>query len=290
MVANDNNSEDIIQRRPDENRVDDEDTETMVKSIVKDGIDDNSSIETDIIEIESLVAGTDRELSEGGGGEINDVDMENSLSLNEIIGTLVGDEVITTEGAKENEELSVCSGDGYESSVEILDTNSDVDVKIVGQFISAKEARKLKKKKRKLERRSRLNPPPNLDGKITCNNGLNCRQGVAVLSNNYCKDKIQFVYSDEKGRFLHVTFLENEKLYNIISLYAPNTVTERTEFFEFVKLYTENMDNLIIGGDFNTSLSNLDRGGKTKHIVDEPCRKLYEIVNDHNQSMEEANR
>ncbi|CAC5397692.1 unnamed protein product [Mytilus coruscus] len=119
-------------------------------------------------------------------------------------------------------------------------------------------------------------------GKITCNNGLNCRQGVAVLANNYCKDKIQFVYSDEKGRFLHVTFLENEKLYNIISLYAPNTVAERTEFFKFVKLYTENMDNLIIGGDFNTSLSNLDKGGKTKHIVDEPCRKLYQIVNDNN--------
>ncbi|CAG2191734.1 unnamed protein product [Mytilus edulis] len=211
-----------------------------------------------------------------------------------MISTPVGDEVITTEGAKEIEELSVCSGDGYESSVEILDTNSDVDIKIVGQFISAKEARKLKKKQRKLERRSRLNPPPNLDGKgvrsvgqtceskITCNNGLNCRQGVAVLSNNYCKDKIKFVYSDEKGRFLHVTFIENEKLYNIISLYAPNTVTERSEFFEFVKLYTENMDNLIIGGDFNTSLSHLDRGGKTKHIVDEPCRKLYEIVNNNN--------
>ncbi|CAC5423468.1 unnamed protein product [Mytilus coruscus] len=208
--------------------------------------------------------------------------MENSLSLNEIIGTPVGDEVITTEGAKENEELSVCSGDGYESSVEILDINSDGDVKNVGKFISAKQARKLKKKEKKLERRSRIKPTPNLDGKITCNNGLNCRQGVAVLANNYCKDKIQFVYSDEKGRFLHVTFLENEKLYNIISLYAPNTVAERTEFFKFVKLYTENMDNLIIGGDFNTSLSNLDKGGKTKHIVDEPCRKLYQIVNDNN--------
>ncbi|CAC5397691.1 unnamed protein product [Mytilus coruscus] len=242
MVANDNDSEVIIQRRPDENHADDEDTETVVKFIVsenvhdnesiasenciedeakqdseakiqldgsdkigktdvsnltivevevhneqngapdglkrkrpisEDGIDDNddhrtdSSIETTIIESESLVAGTDRELSEGkkikrdddiapscdavvgGSDEINDVDMENSLSLNGIIGTPVGDEVITTEGAKENEELSVCSGDGYESSVEILDINSDGDVKNVDKFISAKQARKLKKKKRK---------------------------------------------------------------------------------------------------------------------------------------------
>ncbi|CAC5361067.1 unnamed protein product [Mytilus coruscus] len=74
-------------------------------------------------------------------------------------------EVITTEGAKENEELSVCSGDGYESSVEILDINSDGDVKNVGKFISAKQARKLKKKEKKLERRSRMKPTPNLDAK-----------------------------------------------------------------------------------------------------------------------------
>ncbi|XP_052103683.1 protein PFC0760c-like [Mytilus californianus] len=168
------------------------------RPISEDGIDDNddhrtdSSIETDIIESESLVTGTDRELSEGkkikrdddttpscdtvvgGSDEINDVDMENSLSLNEIISTLVGDEVITTEGAKENEELSVCSGDGYESSVEILDINSDGDVKNVGKFISAKQARKLKKKEKKLERRSRIKPTPNLDGKGVRSVGQNC--------------------------------------------------------------------------------------------------------------------
>ncbi|VDI05931.1 Hypothetical predicted protein [Mytilus galloprovincialis] len=48
-----------------------------------------------------------------GSGDIIDVDMEDSLSLNEINGTLVGDAVIITERAKENDELSVCSGDGY---------------------------------------------------------------------------------------------------------------------------------------------------------------------------------
>ncbi|XP_052105737.1 prostatic spermine-binding protein-like [Mytilus californianus] len=86
----------------------------------------------------------------GGSGEINNVDMEDSFSLNEIFGTPVCDEVITTEGAKENIELYVCSGDGSESSVEILDTNSGGDVmNDEGKFISAKEARKLNKERAK---------------------------------------------------------------------------------------------------------------------------------------------
>ncbi|CAC5423438.1 unnamed protein product [Mytilus coruscus] len=142
--------------------------------ISKDGINDNedhrtdSSIEKDIIKNESLVAGTNRELSEGkqfkrnddstpsydivvgGSGEINKVDMEDSLSMNEIVCTPVCDEVITTEGAKENIELFVCSGDGSESSVEILDTNSGGDViNDEGNFISAKQAPKLKKERAK---------------------------------------------------------------------------------------------------------------------------------------------
>ena len=57
------------------------------------------------------------------------------------------------------------------------------------------------------------------------------------------------------------------KLYNFISIYAPNICSEKCNFFKFIKNYIEKLDNLIIGGDFNTSLSNLDRGYQSKHIV-----------------------
>jgi exonuclease III len=56
---------------------------------------------------------------------------------------------------------------------------------------------------------------------------------------------------------------------NFISIYAPNIYSEKCNFFKFIKNYIEKLDNLIIGGDFNTSLSNLDRGYQSKHIVDE---------------------
>lgn len=118
------------------------------------------------------------------------------------------------------------------------------------------------------------------EGNIICSNGLNDRQGVAILVNNYCKDKTNFVYSDENGRFLHVTFEESGKLYNIISLYAPNDTCERTKFFEFVGKYTENLENIVIGGDFNTSLSSFDRGSKTKHVINEPCKRLLQLIDD----------
>lgn len=37
-----------------------------------------------------------------------------------------------------------------------------------------------------------------------------------------------------------------------------------------------------MGGDFNTSLSSLDRGSKTKHIINDPCKRLMQLIDDNN--------
>lgn len=44
--------------------------------------------------------------------------------------------------------------------------------------------------------------------------------------------------------------------------------------------YTENLENIVIGGDFNTSLSSFDRGSKTKHVINEPCKRLLQLIDD----------
>ena len=120
------------------------------------------------------------------------------------------------------------------------------------------------------------------DGKIiTCNSGTN-RQGVAVLISNYMKDKVKFVYKDEYGRFLHVTYEEDDKIFNLISLYAPNDYKERDVFFNFIKNYVKELDNIIIGGDYNHSLSTLDRCNKNGHIEDNAYRTLVETMNANN--------
>ncbi|CAC5423396.1 unnamed protein product [Mytilus coruscus] len=124
------------------------------------------------------------------------------------------------------------------------------------------------------------------EGDIYYSNGMDGRQGVAVLASKYYKDKIKCIYKDDQGRFIHVTYYENDILVNFVSLYAHNVVSDRCNFYDFVidytKDYTKDLDNLIIGGDFNTSLSMLDRGSKTCHINDEPYRKLTKLMDDNN--------
>lgn len=116
---------------------------------------------------ENKALGTDRELIDGKKIKRNimnvssceDINMEgeendeNVRIEDEITGTSVDDILIITEGAQDNKESSVCS----DNDVENLSNE--------GTFVSAKEARKIKKKQRKIERRQKLKITPNLDGK-----------------------------------------------------------------------------------------------------------------------------
>ncbi|CAG2240140.1 unnamed protein product [Mytilus edulis] len=118
------------------------------------------------------------------------------------------------------------------------------------------------------------------NGKILMSNGINRRQGVAILvSRKYCEN-VKLVHNDEHGRFIHIEFQYNDIVCNIINIYAPNNVHERVEFFSFLQNYMLNFDNIIIGGDWNTTLSDLDRCTKTGHKVDNAFRKLEHLMND----------
>ncbi|CAC5423410.1 unnamed protein product [Mytilus coruscus] len=88
--------------------------------------------------------------------------------------------------------------------------------------------------------------------------------------------------SDDQGRFIHVTYHENDTLVNFVSLYAPNVVSDRGNFFDFVIDYTKDLDNLIIEVILIPLLSVLDRGSKTCHMNDEPYRKLTKLMDDNN--------
>ncbi|CAG2195597.1 unnamed protein product [Mytilus edulis] len=116
------------------------------------------------------------------------------------------------------------------------------------------------------------------EGVIYESNGKNCRQGVAIMISNNYKESSKLVFKDDNGRFIHVTYDYLGKVYNLVSLYAPNNYSERKEFFMFVREYISSLENLIVGGDFNTTLSSLDRGGLSKHICDEAYKELFEII------------
>ncbi|VDI83663.1 Hypothetical predicted protein [Mytilus galloprovincialis] len=116
------------------------------------------------------------------------------------------------------------------------------------------------------------------EGKIYECNGYNSRQGVAIMVANSVKDKTKLVYKDDEGRFIHVSYETDGQIFNFVSVYAPNNCIERARYFKFVNSYIENLQNVIIGGDFNTTLSNLDKGGKSKHCIDEAYRELNKTM------------
>ena len=57
-------------------------------------------------------------------------------------------------------------------------------------------------------------------------NGINSRQGVAIMVNNSYKDKTKLVYSDNNGRLMQISYEDEYKLYNFIFIYAPNICSE----------------------------------------------------------------
>ena len=120
------------------------------------------------------------------------------------------------------------------------------------------------------------------NGTILYSNSNTNRQGVAVLISNRYKDKVKQIYCEMSGRFLHVSFEECDKTVNIMNLYAPNNVHERVLFFNFVHEYMKDFDNVVLGGDFNTSLSILDRARAASHVEDAAFKALNSLIDDTN--------
>ena len=86
----------------------------------------------------------------------------------------------------------------------------------------------------------------------------------------------------DNGRFLHITGKIDGKTIDIFNLYAPNNIKERCDFFLKCKEKIKNQKYILIAGDFNTTLSPLDKSGKCVHNNDKAVQTLCKIMNDKN--------
>ena len=90
-------------------------------------------------------------------------------------------------------------------------------------------------------------------------------KGVMILRNpKYDIDVIKFE-KDNHGRLIVLNTKMNGVKLVLMNLYAPNDISQQVQFFEKVmnKLSNYADENIIIGGDFNCSLTELDKvGGK----------------------------
>ncbi|CAC5395157.1 unnamed protein product [Mytilus coruscus] len=115
------------------------------------------------------------------------------------------------------------------------------------------------------------------DGDIFyCNSGNN-RQGVAILVSKKLKNIFLEVENDN-GRFIHIKGKINDKLIDIYNIYAPNNVNERYEFFLKCKQKISKGKYVLVAGDFNTTLSSLDKSGKTLHCNDKAVKSLCNFM------------
>lgn len=113
------------------------------------------------------------------------------------------------------------------------------------------------------------------DGKIIYNNSQQRKCGVAILVSNRLKNAIENVEKDDMGRFIKIKIQYEERGITFVNVYAPNSCKDRVEFFEFIGGKIDH--NVIIGGDFNTSLHSNDRFN-TIHCYDKAYEKLNKVI------------
>ena len=100
--------------------------------------------------------------------------------------------------------------------------------------------------------------------KIFHANGNQKKAGVAILISDKIDFKIKNVMLDKEGHYIMIKGSIQEEDITIINIYAPNTRAPQY-IRQLLTVIKEEIDsNTIIVGDFNTSLTPMDRSSKQK--------------------------
>ena len=112
--------------------------------------------------------------------------------------------------------------------------------------------------------------------KIFHANGNQKKAGVAILISDKIDFKIKNVTRDKEGHYIMINGSIQEEYITIINIYAPNTGAPQYKR-QLLKAIKEEIDsNTIIVGDFNTSLTPMDRSSKMK--INEETEALNDII------------
>ena len=87
--------------------------------------------------------------------------------------------------------------------------------------------------------------------------------GTAILFQENFREKIENIKGDDAGRIFWISFGLNTQHYQIINLYGLDKPYQRENVFQSLTDYTTNIENTIIGGDFNMMKEVRDKMGIT---------------------------
>ena len=101
--------------------------------------------------------------------------------------------------------------------------------------------------------------------KIFHANGNQKKAGVAILISDKIDFKIKTITIDKEGHYIMIKGSIQEEDITIVNLYAPNIGAPQYIRQMLTVIKGETDSNTIIVGDFNTSLSPMDRSSKKLH-------------------------
>jgi exonuclease III len=104
-------------------------------------------------------------------------------------------------------------------------------------------------------------------GGIYTNSGTSHSRGVAILIPKGMEHTIHNIQQDDNGRFIFIEGVFNSYELALLNIYAPTAdkQQEQNEFLDTILPYiNEYGHKLLLAGDLNTYLSNLDKQGEFK--------------------------
>ena len=120
-------------------------------------------------------------------------------------------------------------------------------------------------------------------GKIFASHGSTHSRGVMILFKPRLNVTIEKTIADKNGRFiLTESVIDGTKLF-WLNIYAPNDQVQQVQFFRELSTAVLNQvvnENVILGGDFNCALSDIDkRGGRSFKLKKSVIQQINMLTN-----------
>ena len=113
--------------------------------------------------------------------------------------------------------------------------------------------------------------------------GTNHSKGCLTIINSRVDIKVLNTQLDTKGRYIILELEINDEKYTVSNIYAPNDISYKDKYFNELKeiLITCNVDessNLILGGDWNTILLDINRYSMQTSAKDSSLLQVENII------------